>query len=168
MTLIVETGAGVTSSNTYCTVDEFRAYAEARGITSISTDDADYEVYLIKAMDKLESFGPRYQGTRVSVNQSLQWPRMDVVVDDILVSSETIPRQLKYAQMAYAMESLAGEDLMPNQLPSTPAAVISEKIGELEVHYAQSTNLRSTPAFAKADALLASLLKKSGLFGIRA
>lgn len=168
MTLIIETGTGVTGANSYVTVDEFRAYAEARGITSISSDDADYEVYLIKAMDKLESYWDRYQGTKVATSQALEFPRMGVVLDDLLVQQTTIPSRLKYAQMAFAMESLAGEDLLPNQLTSTPAAVVSEKVGELEVHYAQSNNLRSTPAFSKPEALLAPLLKRQGLFGVRA
>jgi hypothetical protein len=167
VSLIIETGTGVTGANSYVTVDEFRAYAEARGVSSITTDDADYEVYLIKAIDKLESYWDKYQGLKVTTAQPLQFPRMGVVLDEMQVEQTTIPRNLKYAQMAYAMESLAGEDLLPNSLVSSPAAVISEKVGDIEVAYANPTSLRSTPAFAKGDALLAPLLKRQGLFGVR-
>ena len=168
MALTIETGAIVTGANSYVTVDEFRAYAEARGIISISSDDADYEVYLIKAMDKLESYRARYQGEKVDSDQPLQFPRVGVWVDGFELEETTIPRELKYAQMAFAMESLAGNDLNPTVLTSTPAQVTKEKVGEIEVTYANPSSLRSSPAFAKAEALLAPLLKKSGLFAVRA
>jgi hypothetical protein len=168
MTIIVEDGTGVTGANSYVTVDEFRDYAEARGTAAFSSTDADYDKYLILACDKLESYAKEFKGQRVATTQALQWPRYDVYLDDYLVANTTIPRELKYAQMAFALESLGGLDLMPNQLVATSAAVIKEKVGDLEVAYANPTNLRSTPAFAKAEALLSTLLKQSGLFGVRA
>jgi len=168
MALIIEDGTGKTDSNSYVTVDEFRAYAEARGTVVAESTDQDYEQYLIKAMDKLESYRGRYQGQKVDQDQALQFPRDGVYIDDYEVSASTIPRELKYSQMAFAMESLAGNDLSPTQLVSSSGQVTKEKVGEIEVTYANPTSLRSTPAFAKAEALLAPLLRKSGLFAVRA
>lgn len=59
-------------------------------------------------------------------------------------------------------------DLQPNRLPSDTGPVVSKRVeGVVEVVYAEPVQRQYTPAFAKAEALLAPLLKNNGLFLIR-
>lgn len=161
MALIVEDGTIVANANSYNTVAEIRAYADARGMT-LPTDDLDVEKLAIQAMDYLESFRNRYQGYRTDpVNQELQFPRVGVIIDnDYEVSSDEIPSLLKKAHSQATAESYEA-DLMPNDSP----AVKKEKVDVLEVEYQESST--SSVGFPKVDALLEPLFKKSSGFGVR-
>ncbi len=72
MALEVEDGTGKADANSYVSVAEYRAYAQARGV-SLPVDDAQVEAQLTQAMDYVESFRAKYQGRKT-------WPRpgMDV------------------------------------------------------------------------------------------
>lgn len=172
MALIVETGTGDNpSANSYSTVQDLRDYSEMRGVDLSGLTDAQAEASMINAMDYLEALAPRYKGVKASQTQPLQWPRSEVwgvSFFDALYPNDEIPRELKYAQLALAVEAQAGNDLMPNELPGEQGAVIKERIeGAVEIAYANPTSRRRTPAFAKADALLSSLLKSNGLTLVR-
>lgn len=133
MALIIENGTIVTEANSYVTTLELTAYATARGIT-ISDDE---EQLLIRAMDYIESLA--YQGVKSNSEQSLQWPRYDVVIDDYLVSSDTIPNELKKGQIEVALAIDNGQD------PQADIARLksSVKVGEIAVTYeaSQATTL---------------------------
>jgi len=166
MTLIVEDGSNVANANSYVSIADARSYAELRGVT-LPADDADVEVLLIKAMDYIEAQRDRYQGRKSYDTQALQFPRYDVYVDSLLVGSTTIPRELRYAQMALAIEAQSS-DLMPSRLPSDKGPVTQESVeGAVSVSYANTGRLSSVPAFAKADALLTPLMKRNGLTVVR-
>ena len=170
MALIIETGAGDNpSANSYGSVQDLRDYAEMRGIDLTGVTDAQAEALMIKAMDYLESLSARYKGARASQAQPLAWPRVDVwgvSFFDALYPSDEIPRELKYAQLALAVEANAGNDLQPND--DGKGQVIKERIeGAVEIAYANPTSRSRTPAFAKADALLSSLLVSNGLSLVR-
>ena len=165
MALIIEDGTTVANSNSYVTVAELRDYADARGIT-LSSDDSACEILLIKAADYIESKRDRFQGIKYEADQSMQWPRDGVFIDGFEVSDTEIPRELKYAQMQLACDSLT-TDIMPNRLVDTQGAVTKQKVGDLEVAYANPTSPLSVPAFAKADALLAPLYKRNGMMAVR-
>jgi hypothetical protein len=169
MTIIVETGSGDNASaNSYADVTGLRDYAELRG-ADLPVDDADCEVLLIKAMDYLESLAAKYKGHKTKASQPLQWPRADVWgVDRVgeLLANNAIPRALEYAQYSLAIEANA-VDLQPTRLPTDSGPIVREKVDVSEVEYANEGRLRSTPAFAKADALLSALLTTTGLFLIR-
>ena len=168
MALIIEDGSIVANANSYVTVANFRLYAEARGVTDISEVDSDVEVLLIKAMDFLEGQHTKYQGCTTSSSQVLQWPRSGVMVDNLSVGVNEIPRALEYAQYALALEVHAGNDLQPTRLPSTKGVISKEKIGPIEIAYESSKTAGFTPGFAKAEALLSHLYKRNGLQLIRA
>lgn len=168
MPLIVETGSGANPlANSYATVAELRDYAEARGIDLDAVTDAQAEAIMIKAMDYLESLATKFKGARATQAQPLQWPRIDVwgvSFFDALYPSDSIPRELKYAQLSLAVEAQNGADLLPSELPSAKGAIIKERIeGAVEIAYANNADRSRTPAFAKANALLSSLLKSGGL-----
>lgn len=133
MALIIENGTIVTGANSYVTALELTAYATARGIT-ISDDE---EQLLIRAMDYIESLV--YQGVKSNSEQSLQWPRYNVVIDDYLVSSDAIPNELKKGQIEVALAIDNGQD------PQADIARLksSVKVGEIAVTYeaSQATTL---------------------------
>jgi hypothetical protein len=83
MAIVVEDGSVVTGANSYITLAEARAYGVLYGVT-ISAVDATAEVLSHKAVRYLEARRNQYQGTKVSVDQPLQWPRYDVVVDVLM------------------------------------------------------------------------------------
>lgn len=166
MTLIVEDGSKVADANSYVTVAEARSYATLRGLT-LPVADAEVEALLVKAVDYIEAQRSRYQGDKTHTDQSLQFPRTGVYVDGLLVGSSSIPRELRYAQMALAVEA-QNADLQPTRLPSDKGPVTQESVeGAVSVTYANPGRLNSVPAFAKADALLAPLMKRSGLTVVR-
>lgn len=165
MALTVEDGTIVTNANTYVDVDDLRDYAAARGI-ALPTSDTECEILIIKAADYVESKRDRYQGVKSDSDQPMQFPRDGVFIDGFELSADEIPRELKYAQMQLACDAHT-TDIMPNRLVTTQGAVTKQKVGELEIAYANPTSPLSVPAFARADALLAPLYKRNGLFGVR-
>jgi hypothetical protein len=80
---------------------------------------------------------------------------------------DEIPLSLTKAQMAAACEAVSTE-LQPSQLPSDGGAVVSKKVGPIEVSYADPGSRRSTvPVFAKAEAFMADLIRNTGMVAIR-
>ena len=73
--IIIEDGTNVEGANSFVTVEECRAFAEARGLT-LPVDDSDVEILLIKAVDYLNSIENRFQGHRYfySDGQNLCFP----------------------------------------------------------------------------------------------
>lgn len=125
MAIIVEDGTLVSNANSYVDELDLIAYAEDRGITITGVE----EQLLIRAMDYLESLS--FIGIKRVHTQALQWPRANVIIDDYLVSLDTIPNELKKAQMEIALAVDNGQD---------PAADIgrvqsSVKVGEIAVTY---------------------------------
>lgn len=129
MTIIVEDGSIVANANSYVTLDELVAYAYDRG--AVFTGDATILMY--KAMDYLES--QNLIGNRYTRDQSLQWPRDGVYIDNYYYAPSEIPQLLKNAQMATAIA--IGDDADPLSI-ITPE-VKSEKIGKIEVTYKDSS-----------------------------
>lgn len=168
MALIVEDGTGSnTAANSYQSVLQLREWAQLRGVDITALTDAECEVLLIKAMDYIEGKRSRFQGTKSNTDQPLQWPRQDVWMGSLPVGSDSIPRELRYAQLALAIEA-RDNDLQPNRLPSDKGAVIREKVeGAVEVAYDKQNRAGLVPVFAKADSLLKPLYKNNGVFLVR-
>ena len=163
MALIIEDGSNVENANSYVPVADLVMYARMRSVT-IPDMDEDIEALLIRAMDFLESLRAKYQGEKTNASQLLQWPRTGVTVDNFSVDKTDIPRELKYGQMALALEAQEN-DLLENETGKGP--VISEKIGPIDIKYENTGKVEKVAAFAKANALLAPLFKRNGLTLIR-
>lgn len=167
MALIIEDGTIVANAQSYVTAAQARAFALSRGIT-LSADDAVVESQLIRAVDYLETYRDRYKGTLVSAGiQSLQWPRTGVIIDELYeLPITTIPKELKQAQMALAMEVHGGIVLMPS---SDGRVVKREKLDVIEREFMTGNDMTKTglpmPKFTYVDALLAPLLKAPGIGG---
>lgn len=165
MALILEDGKGRADAQSYASVDDLRAYAALRDI-QLPEDDAECEVLLIKAIDRMEAERDNYQGDRVSRTQALSLPRYNMYVDGWPIPSNEIPRQAVYAQCAYACEAQIVE-LLPTTDANASGPITQETVGPITTVYANPSSVRRTPAVAKADALMRTLLKRNGLIAVR-
>lgn len=156
MALIVETGAGLANSNSYVTLAEYDAYAAARGY-SIGGTDSHKEVELTKAMDYLESYRDKFKGVKLRQDQSLQWPRVGVILDGFSIGSNVIPTELKRAQMELAHLS-ATVNLMPS---GEFQDVASQQLDTMAISFHQGGSYKMVQ-HKSVDALLYPLLKLAG------
>tara|TARA_R110000782_G_scaffold74818_2_gene149580 strand:- start:260 stop:730 length:471 start_codon:yes stop_codon:yes gene_type:complete len=127
-TIVVETGSGSSTANSYISESELATYASDRGVTLTGTPS----VLIIQAMDYLES--RNFIGTKSTLAQSLQWPRTGVEIDNYYIVSNSIPVLLKEAEMELCIALDGGVNPLANQDRETR----KEKVGELEVEYAPS------------------------------
>jgi len=167
MALIVEDGTGLDPvANSYQSVGDLRNYAELRGVDLTNKSNQDLETVMIKAMDFLENQRGKYKGQKVSASQPLEWPRSDVYDVDLpgeLHPFNQIPRLLKYAQLALALEAL-DHDLQPNRNLTGQGSITKEKVGDIEVTYSVDKPAQNfTSAFTKPAGMLSPLFKRSGL-----
>lgn len=157
MTIVVEDGVagGSPTPNSYVSVDEFTTFTTLRGLTDIAeSDDDQKEFALIKATDYM---GQRYRlwwkGSRVEAFQPLDWPRRGVDVPDffdpffkqtnvpisfqdtLFVPEDTIPQEVKDAQMLIAIATYSGSESSGVLQPSLGRTTKREKLGDLEVEY---------------------------------
>lgn len=125
-TIVVEDGTGTNSAaNSYVSESDLTTYATDRGITLTATAP----VLLIKSMDYLESL--QYNGVKLLEDQPLQWPRMGVYIGVNLLDKNTIPKNLKNAQLATAVAIDQGQD----PLAPIARATKREKVDVIEVEY---------------------------------
>ena len=162
MSLVIEDGTVVVSAQSYVTVAEVVAYASQRGVALSLTSDAHVEILIHRAMDFLEAQEARFQGSRVSPDQELSWPRKDVVVNGFEVEGDTLPPLLKKAlcQLVLDADTL---DLMPN---GDGREIIREKVDVLETQYAQRGVTAPQPSLTAFFTLLGPLLDAGGVFSL--
>lgn len=152
--IIVEDGSGVANANAYVDVAAVKAYAEARGVSLPSDDDA-IAAMIIKATDYLESFACKYQGRKTDCAQSLQWPRTGVVMCCEDFPSNQIPKQLKSAQASAVLIQNEGLVLQPNV--TAQDYVIEETVGPITTKYANPIQAGISATFTALESLLEPL-----------
>lgn len=162
MTLIVEDGTIVPNADSYDTTANLVAYASKRGIDLSSETTVNLEVYMIKAMDYLEAKRDKYKGWKSDSDQSLQWPRGGVYVDNLLVGSDTIPQELKSAQFELAIETYNGNDLSPTVKPTDSGRVTEDTLHDVTTEKYDVSFIPDVPVFQKAENLLKPLCKATG------
>lgn len=131
MTIIVEDGSIVPNADSYVSVADYETWADARGI---EYDDAVIEGQILRAMDYIETL--RFIGQKSTKAQPLQFPRVGVVVDGFELDYDEIPIQLKRA----VFESVKAESEGVSQLANVERRTMREKVGEIEVEYAENSN----------------------------
>jgi len=145
-TIVVETGSGSGTANSYASEAELSTYALDRGITVTGTAAE----LLIRAMDYIES--KNFVGTKGSRNQALMWPRYGVILNNYYFASDEIPQLLKDAQIETAIAIGDDVDPLDNQTRETR----KEKVGDLEVEYAP--HARAVTLLKAVDVKLAKLI----------
>ena len=155
MALIVETGAIIAGADSYVSVTDCDTYHSARGNSAWSGTDAVKEYALRKAVAYLDGhYRNRLKGVMVDpINQLLAWPRYDVVIDGVILASDTIPQKLKDAQCELALIALSAD-----LAPSVSAGIKREKIDVLETEYFAGAPAGTT-VYTAVNNLLADLLK---------
>lgn len=159
MSLIVETGTGSATSESYCSVADALAYHSARGNTTWATITTDQqEAALRRATDFIEQvYGQAWQGLVVNSTQALSWPRSGVSVNGYVLDYDAIPKALINATAEMALRAAAGE-----LMSDLSQGVIREKVDVLEVEYDRYT-ARNTIYSAVASMLKPLLKNTSGI-----
>lgn len=135
MTIIVEDGSIVAGANSYVTRQEVQDYADLRGIDYPCGAELDQNIIL--ANDYLQS--RCYQGEQVDPStQPLLWPRKYVYIYNQEVASDSIPQQLKNAQIELALAQ-TNTDVMNNGVDRGDN-VKRKKTDVLEVEYYEGGN----------------------------
>lgn len=160
ITLTVEDGSIVPNANTFVTIAEVRAFATQRGIDSLPADDDALSSLIINACDFVNTYEPRFQGSRTDpANQSLCFPRKCVEIYDTDLGENTIPNQLKVAQIQVTVAASTGIELFPTQ---TGANVTRETIGPITTEYQKDTwNASDLPVFSNVESSLNPLFQNS-------
>lgn len=109
--IVVETGAGLTNSNSYCSVDEADVYHENRlQVSSWSAATETIKETALVWATRLIDEGVAWKGYRTTDAQALMWPRTLVYDrEGYTFDSYVIPSWLKNATAEYA-RNLVDED----------------------------------------------------------
>ncbi|MEM6902247.1 MAG: DnaT-like ssDNA-binding protein [Pseudomonadota bacterium] len=153
MTLVVEDGSVVTGAESYISAPDATAYLEARGYDAW-TDQADAakERALRLATDYMvQTYRGRWIGNRAQSDQSLDWPRHQVIADGYHVDSDVVPADVQRACALLAVRALTG-DLVPDLTRRTS----KEAVGPIEVEY--DGDERSNP-YRQVERLLSPYLR---------
>lgn len=131
MTLIVQTASGLSTADSYQTLLELDAYAEARGWADwLSADDEKKEAAAREATIYLDTIA-RYKGVRVNADQSTEFPRADLV-DWSGYTITGVPGRVKRAHSLLAYRALS-EGLYVDL--DRGGAIASESVGPVSVSY---------------------------------
>lgn len=101
--LIVEDGTGLPDSNSYASLEEFKAYHLARGNDIILLTDEVIEALLIKASDYIDtSF--QFLGNKLEAEQAMSFPRYG---EEFYPATQNfyalVPKKLKNATCSLAL-----------------------------------------------------------------
>jgi hypothetical protein len=145
-------------------VAQATAYHTARGNAAWTGTDAVEEAALRKAATYLDGeYHRRWKGRKVDpLTQARDWPRYDVIVDDVTVSypacldSTTIPQRVKDAQCELALRALTAE-----LAPDTEGKIKRKRIDVIEKEYFPGYG-PGEKTYRIVEQLLSGLLKPKG------
>lgn len=141
MALVIENGSIVAGADSFATAAELVTYAANFGRT-IPAGAPEQESLLRRAY--LEMLALPWKGGLVNPEQTGAWPRYDVMRNDWLVRSDSIPAQIKAGQMALATE-IHADDLDKPELRK--GAVTKNRVeGAVEQQYAAAPASLAKPA----------------------
>lgn len=143
MAIVVEDGTLVSGANSYITIAEFKSWADDRGIT-YGTDDAISQ-QLYRAHDYFETL--RFRGLKSDENQTMQWPRDQVLIDGYAVESNEIPKEVKLSIYELIKIEIDGD----SKMAPSEREVTSEQIDSIKITYKDNAGMkRSTPALERS------------------
>lgn len=161
MSIVVEEGAGLSNAESYCSVADADAYHAARGRTDwAALTTLQKESSLRVATDYMErTFGTRWRGRVTSASQALSWPRVGAQRQGFpgFLSSNSVPDLVRNACAELALASSV-IDLSSDLTSEASGAVIKEKVGPIEVTYAEGVSRSASTSFSTINGMLAPLL----------
>lgn len=158
MSLVVETGLGLSNAESYASVADSVAYHAARGAdTWLTLTTSQQEQALRRATTYLVGkYRMRWAGARMATTQSLDWPRSLVPVVDTPRQSyypdDTVPNEVMAACCSMALRAAAGELLSDQGQRAT-----SVTVGPISTTYESGTPVATQ--YPEVDALLRPLLR---------
>ena len=151
MALIVEDGSGLNNAESYASVAFADAYFAAR-IGNWGSSTSHKEMLLRLAADHIDAvYGQRFKGTKGTLSQALQWPRIGVWVDGYELPVDEVPIEIQRACCEFALAANT-----QSLLPTLNQGVKREKIDVIEIEYDEFSS--RLPKFTKAASLLAKYL----------
>tara|TARA_R110000803_G_scaffold95344_2_gene163216 strand:- start:2422 stop:2904 length:483 start_codon:yes stop_codon:yes gene_type:complete len=135
MPLIIEDGSIVPNADSYITVAEYETWIDGRDLVHTGHNQvATIEEHIRRATDYFEALN--LKGVKSTQNQSLQFPRYGLWIDDYPINSNEIPPVLKKAlyEITYADER--GYGLFNTIARKTKR----EKVGDLEIEYTNNSS----------------------------
>lgn len=159
MSLNVETGAGLSTAESFASVSQADTRLSALGMTTwASLTTTEKEQALRRATAHMEqAYSDRWKGTQLLRDQALSWPRYGASAHGYDLGSTTIPAAIVNACIDLAFKAAAG-DLNPD----LTRTVIREKVGPLETEY--SPHAPEATRYRSIDQTLAPYLRAS--FGL--
>jgi len=143
MAIVVEDGTVVAAANSYITIDEFQAWADARGIAYGTDFTISQQIF--RATDYFESLS--FKGVKHTEDQPLQFPRDDLYIDGYSIESDEIPKEVKIAIYELVKIEIDGD----SKLAPSEREVTSEQIDSIKITYKDSAGMkRMTPALTQA------------------
>lgn len=145
-TLVVETGAGVASADSYGTLAQLDAYHVQRGNTAwAALTEHLKEVAARKAADyMLQAYRDAWKGTRMTATQGLDWPRGFVYTTPYLhgavgaypylVADDIVPTEVFRAFAELAFKASTAE-----LNPDLAKDIVSQTVGPISTTYAASS-----------------------------
>lgn len=161
MSIIVESGAGDATAESYISVEDASTYFTARGNTTWDALDEGEattarEAALRLATDYMTAvYRDRWEGVRYTEDQALCWPRSGVVRDSWSVDIDEIPTEVKRACAELALKS-ASAALNPDLKRGT----VSVTVGPIKTEY--DKNSPQHTRYKAIDAMLRPFLKSGG------
>ena len=161
MTLIVEIGTNVTGAESYQTVAGADTYHANRGnATWAALTTTVKEQLLRKATEYMtQMYRNRWKGYRSYSDQSLDWPRQFVLVDDSLYSEEIAFNEMP-AEIKNACAELALKANSESLNPDIERQTASVSIASLSVTYVPGSP--QNKKFTSIDMMLKPYLKNGG------
>lgn len=144
MSLVVETGAGLSTAESYVSVADADAYHALRGNTTwADLDDLEQkEPALRRATDyMLQIYRSRWKGVRMQATQALDWPRSGVYTEPFMHGAVgeypyLVPDDIVPVEIARACAKLALNATTTDLAPNLDRMTTRETVGPLTVEYA--------------------------------
>jgi len=135
MSLIVETGAGLTNAESYISVADTDAYwADVGNALWDALTETEKEQALRRATRFMAwIYRVKWAGRRTAQAQALDWPRYNVLVEDLPVPSNEVPLTVRQACAELAIRAAAGPLL--EDVDTGSSQIKKDKTGPLETEY---------------------------------
>lgn len=170
--LIVEDGRGFPDANSYVSSEYADAYAKNRNYdTWLSQTEYVKKAAVIKAMDYVDNLFD-WKGRRKFRDQSLSFPRVDIVDQDGFDRSGEIPEALRKAVCEAAFYVVDQYTLYGKQDPDGPVKVKKDRkkadVAEIETEVERKFFTKDevqvdwTSAYQSLDTLLRGLFRRKG------
>lgn len=156
MAFVVETGEGLTNSNSYVSVAEWTTYfTDRNNATALAYTDTEVQGALIYATEWLDD-NVQWYSTIVSLTQALGWPRSQYYDSEWrTVADDEVPVKVKNATIELALQHLT------ENLNSTEGeGITSESYGDASINY-KSTGGSSSKSYT----FIKDMLKDYAMFG---